>query len=113
MELEEGKMYTFKELAEWFVMKRDSFTNNSKNKLNELKDYAEFIRIGNRIKNTHKKNSVYPYPPFCEPFSIYRNFFIIFVKNQAKKWQYISKHFFCLIFLYTAKKGCKKVAVYI
>lgn len=50
MKLEEGKFYKFKELAEWFGIEPDSFTKSTKGRLNKLKDYAEFVRVGNRIK---------------------------------------------------------------
>lgn len=62
--LEEG-IYTNKQLAQWFGIKENTFRSKKKNKLEELKKYADFIEIGSKIQivkvyfNTYIKKQSY------------------------------------------------------
>lgn len=63
----ETKLYTNKQLAEWFGISAGRFSSDKKNKLEQLKAYADFELIGNKQKKVkiikvyeeeyHKKGS--------------------------------------------------------
>lgn len=50
MILEEGKIYTNEELAEWFQIKPPSFTKTKRKKLEYLKYFADFEEVKRKIK---------------------------------------------------------------
>lgn len=50
MKLEKDKIYTGKQLAEWFGITADSFRNNKKKKMEELKVFADYELIGGKQK---------------------------------------------------------------
>lgn len=52
MILEEGKIYTNEELAEWFQIKPATFTKAKRKKLEYLKHFAEFEEIKCKVKIT-------------------------------------------------------------
>ena len=58
MELHLGKM-TNKELAEWFGIKTNSFTQHKKKKLEELKDFCFFEEVYGGVEITAIINPVY------------------------------------------------------
>lgn len=50
MKLEENKIYTGKELAEWFGVQYSTFKNTKEKKLEELKYFADYELVGNKTK---------------------------------------------------------------
>ena len=52
MILEEGKIYTNSQLAEWFKVKPVTFTKSKQKKLEYLKNFAEFEKVKGKIKIT-------------------------------------------------------------
>ena len=50
MKLEEGKIYTNKDLAEWFNIQERSFTKAKKKKLEYLKFFADFIEEKRKVR---------------------------------------------------------------
>lgn len=48
MELQENKIYTAKEIAEWFGVKVNTFSNYRKKKLEILKQYCDFKDLGRK-----------------------------------------------------------------
>lgn len=52
MEILEEGIYTNKQLAQWFGIKENTFRSKKKNKLEELKNYVDFVEIGSKIKIT-------------------------------------------------------------
>lgn len=50
MLLEKDKIYTNEEMAEWFGIKKKSFTDTKKKKLEILKDFADFEEAKGKIK---------------------------------------------------------------
>ena len=50
MILEEGKIYTNSQLAEWFEVKPATFTKSKRKKLEYLKNFAKFEEIKGKVK---------------------------------------------------------------
>lgn len=59
MILEENKVYTSKQLAEWFGLSYGAFRNNKGKKLEELKAFADYEIIGKKFKINKVYNSTY------------------------------------------------------
>lgn len=60
MELEEGKIYSGKELAQWFGIRPDSYKANKQKKLEELKVFADYELVGNKTKKVQIKKVYNP-----------------------------------------------------
>lgn len=57
--LKANTVYNNKELAEWFEIKEATFKSSKKRRLEELKDYADFIVVKGKVKILKVKNAEY------------------------------------------------------